>query len=267
MADSTALSSNDSAKILRPIVSPEHGVYVMLLVAGLTGAAAAQQWTRATTLAMLCAFFAFQAEHPLVMQIRQRKTWKPRFLVWGGLYGVLCLGLAFYLGVQTPTVGWLYLAAALAALIDGLSVVYRQQKSVANELIVFAAVCLVAPMVVVVTQGVMTPLGLGLWLLNAAFFGGTIFTIKLRKRGSAKAVLAYHTIALLLVAALYGLSLLPLITALAFGITLLKMGLILWQKAWYLNAPIGQIAALETTSALLFGAIAILSLLPPRLGI
>jgi hypothetical protein len=34
----------------RPTVSPEHGVYVVLLVALLTGAAAAQQWTGATSL-------------------------------------------------------------------------------------------------------------------------------------------------------------------------------------------------------------------------
>ena len=34
----------------RPTISSEHGVYIMLLVSFLTGAAAAQQWTWATTL-------------------------------------------------------------------------------------------------------------------------------------------------------------------------------------------------------------------------
>ena len=42
--------------LYRPTVSPEHGVYVMLLVSFLTGAAAAHHWTWATTLALLCAF-------------------------------------------------------------------------------------------------------------------------------------------------------------------------------------------------------------------
>ena len=69
----------------RPTFSPEHGVYVVLLVSFLTGAAAAQSWTHMTTLALLCAFCGFQAEHPLVLQIKQRRSLKPRFLVWGGL--------------------------------------------------------------------------------------------------------------------------------------------------------------------------------------
>jgi len=72
----------------RPTVSPEHGVYVMLFVSFLTGAAAAQHWTWTTTLAIVCAFAGFQAEHPLILQIKQRRSWKPRFLLWGSLYGV-----------------------------------------------------------------------------------------------------------------------------------------------------------------------------------
>lgn len=70
----------------RPTISHEHGVYVMLLVAFLTGAAAAQNWTISTTLALICAFCGFQAEHPLVLQIKQRKSWKPRF--W---FGAACI--------------------------------------------------------------------------------------------------------------------------------------------------------------------------------
>lgn len=68
----------------KPTLSPEHGVYVILLVSFLTGAAAAQNWTLSTTLALVCAFFGWQAEHPLVLQIKQRKSLKSRFLVWGG---------------------------------------------------------------------------------------------------------------------------------------------------------------------------------------
>jgi hypothetical protein len=41
---------------LRPTVSPEHGVYVVLLVSFLTGAAAAQHWTWATTAAQFVPF-------------------------------------------------------------------------------------------------------------------------------------------------------------------------------------------------------------------
>jgi hypothetical protein len=78
----------------RPMFSPEHGVYVVLFGSFLTGTALAQQWTLTTTLALICAFAGFQSEHPLVMQIRQRRSWKPRFLLWGGLYGGISLSLA-----------------------------------------------------------------------------------------------------------------------------------------------------------------------------
>lgn len=73
----------------RPTFSPEHGVYVVLLVSFLIGAAAAQKWTLETTLALVCAFSGFQAEHPLVLQIKQRRSLKPRFLIWGGVYAVI----------------------------------------------------------------------------------------------------------------------------------------------------------------------------------
>lgn len=41
----TPVSKPNRQAWYRPIVSPEHGAYVVLLVAFLTGAAAAHQWT------------------------------------------------------------------------------------------------------------------------------------------------------------------------------------------------------------------------------
>lgn len=70
----TAIASRSGKPWYRPTLSPEHGVYVMLVVSFLTGAAAAQQWTWATMLALVCAYCGFQAEHPLSMQIKQRRS-------------------------------------------------------------------------------------------------------------------------------------------------------------------------------------------------
>ena len=128
-----------------PTLSPEHGVYIVLFVSFLTGAAAAQRWTGFTTLALICTFAGFQAEHPLVLQIKQRRSWKPRFLVWGGIYAGIAVGIAAYLFIQTPVLLWVYLGAIAAFLIDVLAVFNKQQKSVANELVTFAGVCLAAP--------------------------------------------------------------------------------------------------------------------------
>ncbi len=115
-----------------PIFSPRHGVYFMLFVSFLTGAASAQQCTWATTLAFICALAGFQAEHPLTLQIKQHRGWKPRFLVWGSLYFGIALGIVVYLYLQTPLLLWLYLGAIAAVVIDAISVFYRQQKSFAS---------------------------------------------------------------------------------------------------------------------------------------
>lgn len=274
--NSSVLSSTDKVKNkkpnpqawYRPTFSPEHGVYVILFVSFLTGASAARDWTWNTTLALICAFCAFQAEHPFVLQIKQRKSLKPRFLIWGGLYGTIALAIALYLSWQTPVLLWLYAVAIAAWIVDAIAVFYRKQKSVANEWIAFAATCLSAPVVYGATTGTLSPLALGLWLLNALFFSNSIFTVKLRKQKHQSLVpgAIERAIATAIVLGLYVSGILPLVTALAFVVVLVKFAFIVWQREWYSNAPIQSVAMLETGSAILFGAIACLSLLPSHLG-
>jgi hypothetical protein len=250
-----------------PTVSPEHGVYVILFVSFLTGTAAAQQWTLTTTLALLCAFAGFQAEHPFVLQIKQRRSWKPRFLVWGSIYAGISLGIASYLYLQTPMLLWIYLAAIAAFWVDAISVFYRQQKSIANELLTFAAICLAAPFAYIATSKAWTVLLLGLWLLNTLFFSSAIFTVKLRKPKTASVIpgLIYHGVASLVIGTLwYGGWLAP-ITALAFSIGLFKFGFILLRREWYRTTKIQNVALLETVSALLFFTVVTITLLPAHL--
>lgn len=252
-----------------PTFSPEHGIYIVLLVSFLTGAAAAQNWTIATTLALVCAFCGFQAEHPLVLQIKQRRSFKPRFLVWGAVYSIIALAIAFYLYTIAPILLWIYSIAVIALVIDAVSVFYREQKSFWNELITFAAVCLSAPLAYAATTGTISNTVVGLWVLNSLFFSSTIFTVKLRKPKTSSLIpgLIYHSIALLIIIAIYALGWLSLATAVAFGLAILKFGLILWQKEWYRTAKIEYVAIWETTSAIAFLLIVAFSLLPPRLGL
>lgn len=251
----------------RPIVSPEHGVYVMLLVSFLTGAAAAQTWTWETTLALLCAFGGFQAEHPLILQIRQRRSFRPRFWLWGSLYGLTALSIAIYLYLHHTVLLWIFAVAVVTLAVDAISVLQREQKSRLNEFITFCAVCLSAPLAYAATTGALTILAIGLWLLNSLFFSSAIFTVKLRKQKTSSLipVVIYHLVATLAVVGLYSFGFLPLITAVAFTIALLKFGLIVGCRTWYTTAPIQQVALLETGSALLFLAIVALSVLPVRL--
>lgn len=255
----------------RPTVSPEHGVYVMLLVSFLLGAAVALNWTWTTTLALICAFCGFQAEHPLVVQIKQRSSLKPRSLVWGGVYAGVAIAIGLYLywlqgNLMSPLL-WIYLAAIGAFLTDAISVFHREQKSVVNEMITFFAVCLSAPLAYIVTTGSLTTSVLGVWLLNGLFFSSAIFTVKFRKNKQHPMTpsVAYHAIATLLIVNLWAINWLAPMTALAFGVALLKLGIILWQKEWYCSTKIQFVAMLETGSAFLFLLIAALSLLPAHL--
>lgn len=262
---------NPSQAWYRPTFSPEHGVYIMLLVSFLLGAAAACDWTWNTTLALICAFCGFQAEHPLVVQIRQRRSLKPRFMVWGGLYGGVAIALALYLYWQqenllSPLL-WIYLGAIAAFLVDAISVFRKQQKSVLNELIIFAAVCLSAPLAYAATTGTLSTSVLGLWLLNSLFFSSAIFTVKFRKNKQHPITpsLVYHSIASLLVIGLWASGWLLPLTAFAFSVALCKLGIILHQKDWYCTTRIQFVALLETGAAFLFLVITTLSILPGHL--
>lgn len=257
----------------RPTISPEHGVYVVLLVSFLTGAATAQHWTWATTLALICAFCGFQAEHPLVVQIRQRKSLKPRFLLWGAIYGSTAAAIALYLYWRTGEIFspllWIYGGAIVSLIADSISVLYREQKSIFNELITFAAVCLAAPFAYIVTTGDISGIAIGLWLMNTLFFSSSIFTVKLRKikkdellGASIQRLIIYHLFATGIVIGLYDFGLLSLFTALTFGIVLGKVGCILWQRQWYCTTKIHHVAMIETLSALLFCITAAISVLP-----
>ncbi|CAN5779046.1 hypothetical protein BH23CYA1_BH23CYA1_17020 [soil metagenome] len=252
-----------------PTVSPEHGAYVVLVVSFLTGAAAAQQWTWATTLALLCAFCGFQAEHPLMLQIKQRRSGKPRFLLWAGVYGGIAIAIASWLFWRSQD--WpllmIYGAALAATLVDGALVWQRQQKSILNELVTFAAVCLSAPLAYVATTGMLTWPVVGLWILNTLFFSSAIFTVKLRKVRTAPITpgLIFHALATGMAVLLWYIHWLLPVTAAAFGVAVLKLGLIMWQKDWYSHTRIQHVALLETSASLLFLAIATLSLLPPYL--
>ena len=78
-------------------------------------------------------------------------------------------------------------------------------------------------------------------------------------------MLVYHAIAVAIVVGLYGLGVLSPIAALAFGVAMLKLGLVLWQQEWYRNTAIGWVAMLETSTAIVFLGIVSLSLLPVHL--
>lgn len=251
----------------RPTLAPEQGVFLVLFGSFLTGAALAQQWNQWTNLALLCAVLTLQMEHPYVVQLKQRKSWKPRFLIWGGIYGVSALSLAILLGFHSPVLLPIYALVVVALIADGTAVVYQKHKSIVNEIISFAAISLAAPLAYGATTGNLCIEAIGMWILNTLFFSSAIYTIKLRKKKthSLKPGIIYHGVSVVILAGLYSLDYLSLMTALAFAVALIKFGIVNCVIDWYRQAKFQSIAIFETRFALVYTAIACLSVLPAHL--
>lgn len=251
----------------RPTFAPEHGALLVLMGSLISGSALAQAWTTDTTLACLCAGCALQAEHPLIVQLKQRSSWKPRYLFWTGIYGGISIAIALYLAWQAPPLMWLYGCGSLALIIDAIAVLKHQQKSIANELVMFAAICLSTLLTYGATTGSLTPQAWGLWILNTLFYASAIFTIKLRKAKTSdlKPGLIFMGIAVLLTLSLfYSQWLLPL-TALTFSIALLKFAVVIWKRDWYTQCRFEHIARFETYFTLVYVCLLALTVLPPTL--
>ena len=218
----------------RPTFSPEHGVLLILFGSFLTGAALAQQWTYNTTLALVCAFFALQAEHPYIVQIKLRKNLKPRYLIWGGIYSAIASSLAIFLWLQTPGLLILYLGAIIGLIADAIAVIKGKHKSRVNEFVGFAAICLAAPLAYGATTGSLSTSAIAIWILNTLFFSSAIYTIKLRRKKTAafKPGIIYHCLADLIVFGLYSLGYLSLVTALSFTVALIKLVIVYGFQDW-----------------------------------
>ncbi|MEL4896673.1 YwiC-like family protein [Crocosphaera sp. Alani8] len=251
----------------RPTFAPEQGVLLVLFGSFLTGASLAQQWNQWTNLALLCVFFALQVEHPYVVQLKQRRTWKPRFLIWGGIYGISALSLAVVLWFHSPVLLPIYLLAIAALIADGVAVLHQKHKCITNELISFAAICLASPLAYGATTGNLSMEAFGMWILNTLFFSSAIYTIKLRKKRTQSLTpgIIYHGLSALIIVGLYELDCLSLITALSFAVVLIKFGIVNCVLEWYRQAKFQAIAIFETRFALVYTAIACISVLPAHL--
>lgn len=250
-----------------PTLSHQHGPLVALLVSFLLGAAGAQQWTTATSMALLVTLAAFQAEHPVVQQIRRRRAIQPRLLLWAGVYGAIALGLGAVLAWHSPVLIGIAGLAVLALGIDALAVLQRRQRGLMHELIAFSAVALAAPFAWIASSGQLDPAALTLWGLCSLYFGNSVVLLKLRREREAggSPVHLYSSFAVLLVLIGWMVGLLSPWEAAAYGVVLLKGAWVLGRLEEFRTASIGQVAVVETTSALLFLLLASLALLPSGL--
>ncbi|UCD37201.1 MAG: YwiC-like family protein [Fidelibacterota bacterium] len=242
---------------VKPPLSAEHGASVTLAICFLMGAWIAGQWNLNTIIALITAFTAFELQVPLTRMIRRRRL-ELRLVTWALLYGLGAIVGAGTLWLHNPILGRIYAVAVGVLLINLIGAVQKDQKSIWNELAVFAGLCLALPFAYTATAGQMIRELLGLWLLCTLVLSSAIFTVRLRLLGDEvlAGAAAYHIAALAVVFLLVQLELLKPELAWTFLIPLVKLVLIILRLDEYQRLKMTKIGFLETGLAILFALLA-----------
>lgn len=250
----------------------------MLTIPLLLGLALAPAWHGAALALLLAALGFFLARYPLAVLVKTRKRAtadKAALRRWAAVYG----GLTILAG------GWLVLVQGLwwlapMGLFGGLLLLFhlwlvaqRQEMSLWGELAGIAGLALGAPMAYYAASGRLDRLAAMLWLINALYFGGTVFYIKLKVRQQprfpapeqvsqrlvkAKACLAYQMVALTLLLVLAALQWMPWLTPLSFVPVTLKMIYGAWQWQDKKSLSLVRLGVVEMVHALAFAGLVIL---------
>lgn len=264
---------------LKPPLPKEHGSWAMLIVPLLLGLAIAPAWQWRALILVAAAFGFFLMRYPLVTLVKTRRraaTDRAYLWRWAAIYG----GLAALGG------GWLILAGGLwwlaaMGLAGGLLVLFnlwlvsrRQEMSAVGELAGIFGLALGAPMAYYAASGRLDGVAATLWLINALYFGGTVFYIKLKVRqqprlpapnraaerlAQAKACLTYQAAALTIVILLVTLQRAPQLAPLAFVPATLKAAWGAWHWQDKKTLSLTRLGVTEILHAVAFTALIIVA--------
>lgn len=262
---------------LNPPLPQEHGSWAILIVPLLLGLVIAPAWHGRALILLIAAFGFFLLRDPLATLVKTRRrnrTDRAYLWRWAAIYG----------GLTALSGGWLVLGEGLwwlvpLGLVGGWLLLFhlwlvsrRQGMSVSGELAGIFGLALGAPMAYYAASGRLDVTAAALWLLNALYFGGTVFYIKFKVRQQprqpapdglsqrlvkAKACLTYQIVALTVVALLVTFRQVPLLTLLAFGPVTLKVlwGAWQWQDKKSLNMV--RLGVTEILHAVVFAGLVV----------
>lgn len=265
--------------MLKPPIPKEHGSWAMLTAPLLLGLVIAPGWGWRVIALLAAALAFFLLRYPLatLVKTRRRPGADRAYLArWAGVYG----GIAAICG------GWLVLAHGLwwllpLGLLGGLLLLFhlwlasrRQEMSAAGELAGIFGLALGAPMAYYTISGQLDGVAAALWLVNALYFGGTVFYIKLKVRQQprlpapdriserlvkAKACLAYQTIVLSTLLLLAAWQWLPWLALLAFIPVTLKIIHGAWQWQDKKSLSLMRLGVIEIFHAVAFAGLVMIA--------
>lgn len=242
---------------IKPPIPKEHGSWAMLIVPLVQGMVIAPAWHWQTLILLVAALGFFLVRFPLATLVKTRRrsrTDRAYLWRWTLIYG----------GITALSGGWLVFIEQLWWLVPmGVIgtmlllfhlwlVARRKEMSAIGELAGIFGLALGAPMAYYTCSGQLDGTVLALWIINALYFGGTVFYIKLKVRQQprqpapdkvsqrlikAKACLTYQTIALTIIILLVAWQQAPILIPLAFVPATIKVlyGAWQWQDKKSLN--------------------------------
>lgn len=245
-------------RLLTPVLSPEHGAYIVLVASFLVGVIGAGDWTVSTTVALVSIFCGFQAQFPVMQMLRRGVV--GRLLVWAAIYGVLAVAAGLWLVVRTPVllrIVWVVIVVFAAAIALGA---VRQYKSLGQELVVFGGLTLAAPWSETATQGFMSHHALGVWAILTLAFWGAVFAVRIRSRGPDHRIttVVYSLVAIVLAIILATTAVTPWRSLWLLGPSFARLGVVLARQSWWQGLNIRHVGFIETGVALLTVGCAVL---------
>jgi hypothetical protein len=253
----------------------------MLTVPLLLGLVLAPAWNGRVAALLAAALGFFLARFPLATLVKTRrnpKTDRAYLWWWAAIYGLITATAGGWL-VLGHSLWWLLpmgVVGGLLVLLHLWLITRRQEMSVGGELAGIFGLALGAPMAYYVASGLLDWTAAALWLVNALYFGGTVFYIKLKVRQQprlpapdraterlvkAKACLAYQTLALTVIAALAALRWVPLLTPLAFVPVTIKVLHGAWQWQDKKSLSLMRLGLTEIFHTVTFTALVIVAFL------
>ncbi len=255
----------------------EHGSWAMFAVPLVIGFAVAAQWQWRSILLIAAALGLFLVRFPIDTLIKTRKhptADRPRLIRWSVIYGsiaAICGGAL----IAIDQLDWLVplgLLGAALLIYHWWLVDRRKEMSARGELAGIFGLALGAPLAYYVSTGALNSVAASLWIVNALYFGGTVFYIKLKVRQQpkepapdrvgerlvkAKACLTYQSVVLTLVILLVAVHRLPALALLAFVPMTLKVliGATRWQDRKSLSLP--RLGVIEMLHSVLFAVLII----------
>jgi len=272
------MRENKPTRLSMPLPK-EHGSWAMFAVPLIIGFAVAAQWQWRSILLIAAALGLFLVRFPIdtLIKTRRRPTAdRARLIRWAIAYGsiaAICGGWLILIDRLYALIGIGLIGAALL-MYHWWLVEQRKEMSARGELAGIFGLALGAPLAYYVATGVLNGTALALWIVNALYFGGTVFYIKLKVRQQpkepapdriserlvkAKACLSYQSIVLTLVILLVASQRLPAPAVLAFVPMTLKVlyGTTHWQDRKSLSLP--RLGVIEILHSAMFAVLIIMA--------